>query len=204
MTTENIVALLGAMTILALIPSPSVGAIIARAIASGFVQGMYMVIGILMGDFIFILFAIYGLSAIAEQIDVVFLLLKYLGSAYLIWLGIQLSLAQTHSVEITPAADSSIWSSFLSGLLITLGDYKAIFFYLSFFPAFLDLTQVSIIDMITVMAIATVAVGGIKLGYVYLADKARLLLKSAKAKKTINLMAATVTIGTGVYLLLAT
>lgn len=204
MTLNSIAALFGSMIVLAIIPSPSVCAVVARSIASGLIHGLFTTIGIVIGDFIFIILAIYGLSAIADKIDSLLFLVKYLGSAYLIWLGITLWKSKSKSVDVKGIQESSWLSSFLSGLLITLGDQKAILFYISFFPAFLDLKNISILDTIIIMAIATMAVGGTKLGYAYMADKTRLLFQSPKAKKVMNITAGSVMIATGVFLIAKT
>lgn len=196
-------ALFGAMFVLAIIPSPSVMAVIARSVASGFTQGLATVVGIVIGDFIFIVAAIYGLSTIAAM-DSLFILVKYCGCAYLIWLGIKLCRSQSRTIEIKGLQESSWLSNFLSGLLITLGDQKAILFYLSFFPAFLDMANVSLLDLGIVMAVSTVAVGGVKLGYAYLADRARFLFKSSRARRAMNVTAGSVMIVTGVFILAKT
>ena len=60
MTFSSIAALFGSMIVLAIIPSPSVFAVVARSIASGFTHGFVTVIGIVVGDFIFITLAITG------------------------------------------------------------------------------------------------------------------------------------------------
>ena len=204
MTLSSIAALFGTMFVLALLPSPSVFAVVARSIASGFTHGLVTVIGIVIGDFVFILLAIYGLSAIAETMDSLFVLVKYLGGAYLIWLGIELARSKSKLIEIQGIRESSWLSNFLTGLFITLSDHKAILFYMSFFPAFLDLSNVSIVDTSIVMAIATIAVGGVKLGYAYMADRARFLFQSSRAKQGINITAAIVMIGTGIFLVVKT
>ena len=201
MTLSSIFALFGTMILLAVIPGPSVFAVVARSLSSGFTQGLITVFGIVVGDFIFIILAIYGLSAIAETLGSLFVLVKYLGGAYLIWLGIQLWRARSQFSELTEVEESSWFSNFLTGLFITLADHKAIFFYMSFFPAFLDLSQVTIFDVGIVLLLAAIAVGGSKLGYAYLANKARFLFKSSRAKRIINMMAGTVMIATGIFLI---
>ena len=202
MSLSSIAALFGTMIVLALLPSPSVFAVVARSMASGFTHGLVTVMGIVLGDFIFIILAIYGLAAIAETMDSLFVLVKYLGSAYLIWLGIELMRSRTKALEVENIRESSWLSNFLTGLSITLGDQKAIIFYMSFFPAFLDLSELSITDTGIIMAIAAIAVGGVKLGYAYLADRARFLFKSSQARKLMNLSAASVMIGTGIFLVI--
>lgn len=83
----SLMALLSTMFVLAIIPSPSVFAVIARSITSGFIHGVITTVGIIAGDFIFILLAMLGVWTLAETMASVFFLLKYLGSAYLIYLG---------------------------------------------------------------------------------------------------------------------
>ena len=187
------------MVALAIVPSLSVLVVITRSTTLGFTHGLATVIGIVIGDFIFIILAIYGLSAIAENMAGLFVVVKYLGGVYLIWLGIKLikSKAKLNQIEIT---ESSWFSSFLSGLSLTLGDQKAIFFYMSFFPAFLDLSNVSALDTIIILAIAAIAVGGVKVGYAYMADRVN-LARSFETKKGINLAAGSAMVGTGIFLI---
>ena len=59
----------------------------------------------------------------------------------------------------------SLVADFLAGLLLTLGDVKAIFFYASLFPALVDMQQVGVRDAVSIAAIMVVTVGGVKLTY---------------------------------------
>lgn len=200
MTFSSIVALFGAMIVLAAIPSVSVLAVSTRSATSGFIHGVFTTVGIVVGDIIFIMIAIWGLSFLAEMMGSLFVLIKYLGGAYLILLGIGLCRLNPKDIE-TEVVKSSLLSSFLTGLFITLGDQKATLFYLGFFPAFLDISKISYFDTIIVIAIATVAVGGVKLGYAFMADRARLLI-SSKIRKGINTAAGCVMIAVGVFLVI--
>jgi len=130
-----------------------------------------------------------------------FFLIKYLGGAYLIVLGIGLCRAKLNKVETAAVMESSWLSSFIAGLSITLADQKATLFYLGFFPAFIDLSQISYLDTIIIIAITIVAVGGVKLGYAFMADQARLLI-SSRIRKGINMMAGGIMIAVGVFLIL--
>lgn len=199
MTFSSIIALFSAMVVLASIPSVSVLAVSTRAATSGFIHGVFTTIGIVLGDLIFIVIAIWGLSFLADAMGSLFVLVKYLGAAYLILLGVMLIRSKSNNVETPEVVNSSLMSSFLTGLLITLGDQKATLFYLGFFPAFLDISQISYFDTIIIMAITIVAVGGVKLGYAFMADKARLLI-SSKIRKGMNIAAGCVMIAVGVFL----
>lgn len=202
LTFGSLTALFGAMTVLAFIPSVSVLVVSARSAACGFIHGVFTTLGIVVGDIVFIILAIYGLSVLAELMGSRFSLVKYLGGAYLIWLGITLWSSKSDTEKIKNNIEPSLLSSFLAGLLITLGDQKAILFYLGFFPAFIDLSSVTLADTSIIILIATLAVGGAKLVYAFLADRANLLLASSGATRIINIVAGTVIIGVGVFLVL--
>ncbi len=201
MTFSSIVALFGAMVVLAAIPSVSVVAVSTRSATSGFIHGVFTAIGIVLGDIILIVIAIWGLSFLAETMGDFFTLLKYVSGAYLILLGIGLWRVEPHDIQVQEVVRSSLISSFLTGLLITLGDQKATLFYLGFFPAFLDISKISVVDTLIIMTITIVAVGGVKIGYALMAHRARLLF-SSKIKKRINLAAGCVMVAVGVFLVI--
>lgn len=202
MTFNSMAALFGVMVVGALIPGVSVLAVSARSAASGFIHGAFTTLGIVVGDILFILLAILGLSVLVETMDSLFVLVKYIGGAYLIGFGITLWRSKSEPVEAGETRESSLLSSFLTGLFITLGDQKAILFYFAFLPAFIDLSTISYIDTIIIMAMAMVALGGVKLSYAYMASKSGLLSISTRARGGINITAACVMIGAGVFLVI--
>ncbi|MFB2895878.1 LysE family translocator [Aerosakkonemataceae cyanobacterium BLCC-F50] len=203
MTLSSIVALFGGMVVLAAIPSVSVLAVSTRSATSGLIHGVFTTLGIVLGDIIFIIIAILGLSFLAETMGSFFVLIKYLGGLYLILLGIALFKSKAKNMKTEKVVKSSLLSSFLTGLFITLGDQKATLFYLGFFPAFVDLSKVSWFDTGVIIAIATLAVGGVKLSYAFMANKARLLI-SSKITKVLNIIAGCVMIAVGVFLIIKT
>jgi threonine/homoserine/homoserine lactone efflux protein len=192
------------MIVLAMVPSVSVLAVTARAAAFGFSHGLFTALGIVFADILFILVAIYGLALIASMMGDQFRLIQYLGAAYLIWLGVSLWRADAKARAAERVPQSSWLSSFLSGLLITLGDQKAILFYLGFFPAFIDLSRMTPADTLIIIVITILGVGGAKLVYAFLADRAGALFRDSQALRAINLVAACVMIAVGIALLLKT
>ncbi|XXX77365.1 LysE family translocator [Sorangium sp. So ce134] len=201
MAPGNIVALLGTLLVLAVVPGPSDIAVVARSVASGFTSALFMVLGIVAADLVFIVLAVYSLTAIAELMGGLFVLAKYACAAYLIWLGARLWMARPDVAIAGKPTHADRFSAFLSGFFITLADPKAILFYMGLFPAFLDLSRVSLADTAILMAIATVVVGGVKLGYAYAAERATSLFENARARRRLNIAAGTVMLGTGVYVL---
>ena len=204
LTLGSITALFGTMIVLAFIPSASVLVVSYKSAACGFTHGVFTTIGIVVGDIIYILLAIYGLSVLAELTGNRFSLVKYLGGAYLIWLGIRLWRANQNTADVENIIEPSLLSSFLTGLFITLGDQKAVLFYLGLFPAFLDLSSVTLADTGIIILTATLAVGGAKLVYAYMADRASRLLSNTSATKIINIVAGTVMVSVGVLLIVKT
>ncbi len=201
LTFSSIVTLFGVMVVGALVPGVSVLAVSTRSAAYGFIHGVSTTMGIVVGDIIFIILAIFGLSILAETMGSLFVLVKYLGGAYLIWLGIVLWRSKSRPVEAESTIESSLLSSFLTGLFITLGDQKAILFYFGFFPAFIDLSTISYFDTSLIIVMVVVAIVSVKLGYAFMADRASLLFKNSKAIKRINIAAGAVMIGVGVFVM---
>ena len=200
MTFGSSAALFGTLIVLASVPSVSVLTVSARSAAYGFTHGIFTTLGILVGDIVYILLAIYGLSVLASALDGLFVLIKYCGGAYLIWLGIRLWKAQPRDVEVERREGASALSSFLAGLFITLADQKAVLFYLVFFPAFVDLSTLTLWDTSLIIAIATLALGGAKLSYAFLAARAESLFKNPRGRKGINIAAGIMMIAVGVFL----
>ncbi len=79
-----------AMLILAASPGPGVFATVARALSSGFRPAVGVIAGIVAGDIIFLGLAVFGLSVIAQAMGEFFFIIKIVGGAYLIWLGLKM------------------------------------------------------------------------------------------------------------------
>ncbi|HEY3486951.1 MAG TPA: LysE family translocator [Gammaproteobacteria bacterium] len=199
MTLTDAVTLFGVMFILALVPGISVLTVTARAAAFGFTHGAVATLGILIGDIIFIAIAIFGLSLLADTLGNLFVLIKYLGAAYLVGLGVITCQSKPATAESPANTQSSLLSSFMPGLLITLGDQKAILFYLGFLPAFIDLSSASYKEAGIVIIMAALAIGLAKLGYALMAAKAGRLI-NPKTSRALSITAGSIMITVGVFL----
>lgn len=200
MTLFSALSLFTAMVVLAAIPGPGVIAVMARSVSGGFLHGAVTAIGILLGDYVFIALCLSGLAFIAETMGGAFVAIKYLGAAYLIWMGIGLLRARTAPGTAEPVKKSSHYANLLIGLATTLGNPKAILFYLSFFPAFLPLEQISGTDVAAILAIATLAIGGVMTGYAWLSARAGAALQKSSGTRSFNLIGGGVLIGGGAVL----
>jgi threonine/homoserine/homoserine lactone efflux protein len=201
MSLLNVLAFSIAMFLLAITPGPGVFATISRALASGFSNASFVVFGIVIGDIIFLLLAIFGLSAIASILGELFILVKYLGGAYLLFLGYKILISKEKETNIKAIHELSWKKNFLTGLIITLSNPKVILFYLGFLPTFINLKTLNTIDIITVSSIVAIVLGGVMLTYAYSASRAKNLFKSNSSKRKMNLLAGTVMISAGVVLI---
>ena len=206
LSLANMLALFGTMAVLAFVPSMSALMVATRSAASGLIHGIMTAIGIVLGDIIFILVAIYGLSLLADTLGDLFVWIKYLGGAYLIWLGISLVISKSrlsNNDENNDTAEfnkTSKLSSFMAGLLITLADQKAILFYLGFFPAFVNLETLTILDTSIILTITIISVGGAKLIYALMADQSKQFFTNSRALNNINRMVGIIIIAVGLFI----
>ncbi len=201
MTIFSILGLAIAMFLLAATPGPGVLATVSKALSSGFKHAIPVVIGIVVGDLVFLLLAIYGLSIIAETFSVLFALIKYIGGGYLIWLGVKLWRSNSSETDIACSKSQSSKYSFFGGLSITLGNPKVTLFYLGFLPTFLDLKALSTLDVVVVAFVVSLVLGSVMLFYAFTASRAKVLFKSKNAQNMMNKTAGGVMIGTGAVLL---
>lgn len=204
MTAATASALFAAMALLAALPSVSLLAVSARATAFGFGHGAATALGIVVADLLFILLALFGLAMLVEALDGWFFLIKYLGAAYLIGLGIALwrvapGRRADNRMPSGTGDGASLRASFTTGLLITLGDQKAVLFYLGFLPAFVDLAALDWLDIGGIAAITVIAVGGVKLAVAWFADRLARHFDGAFARG-LNRLAALLMIAAGLYL----
>lgn len=202
MTLISMLALAGAMFLLAVTPGPGVFATVARSLASGFGHASMVVVGIVVGDLVFLLLAIYGLASFAELLGDFFLVVKIAGGLYLVWLGYRIWTSEPEPSEVKGIRELSWKQNFLSGLVITLGNPKVILFYLGFLPTFLDLAALTTVDVVVVATIVSIVLGAVMLAYAWSAARARQLFESRRAKRAMNRSAGGVMIATGSVLIL--
>ena len=202
MTLWSSLALIAAMFLLAASPGPGVFATISRAIASGFTNASLLVVGIVVGDIIFLLLAIYGLNLVAQVLGNFFILVKYIGGSYLIYLGYKIWVSKVETHKILGSSELSWKTNFFSGLLITLANPKVIIFYLGFLPAFMNLEILTTTDIIISIIIVSTTLSSVLLTYAYTAIKAKELLKSQNAMDKLNKTSGGVMVGAGSLLIL--
>ena len=136
---ENAAALVTATAILGLSPGPAVFATLARSICLPFRRTFIFITGIVFADFVFAMLAMGGLALLVSQHTEYFMILKYAGAAYLLYLGGRALTSKSSVREIQKIEGESNGKLFLSGFLLTAGNPKDLLFFVSFLPAFIDL-----------------------------------------------------------------
>ena len=202
LTTADIVIFFSVMLLAAIIPGLSVVLVSTRSLAYGFNHGILATFGIMAGDMIFILLAISGLSILSGVSEKILLLLKYIGCGYLVWMGIQLLQSYSRTIYKSNTSQSSLTASFMSGLLMTMADQKALLFYLVFLPSFLDIPRVTMVDTGIILLMAFISIGVTKIGYAFLAYKGLSFVANTMVINKLNSILGIIIIGAGVFLFL--
>lgn len=199
MSFETVVALTLAMVILAASPGPGAFATMAHSLSFGFGSTLSLVAGIACGDLLFVLMAVFGLSAMAQVLGHLFFVVKLIGGGWLIFLGVKIWMADRISVTTNPdVVKRSVWKNYSTGLFITMGNPKVILFYIGFLPTFIDISVLTFFDTLVTMGVVFSVVFLVLAVYAYAASRARLMLSSEKASKILNRSAGTLMIGAGI------
>ncbi|ACS81222.1 LysE family translocator [Maridesulfovibrio salexigens] len=199
MTITSTIALIFAVLIFALIPGPGVMSIIAQSVSRGFKSTALYCLGVVSGDLCYLLMAIFGMGFIAQKLGTGFLVLKWIGAAYLIYLGIKSWMAAppVENGSSLPT-EKGFGKTYLAGLCVSLGNPKLIAFYCGFLPGFMDLQTLTASDVIIVTCAVIPTVLAVLLSYAWLGDRSRTAIRSPKIWKIANRCAGSVLIGSGV------
>lgn len=180
-----------ALGIAAAIPGPGIAAAVGKALGSGFRPAFYFLNGLVLGDLTYLTLAVLGLSAVASVFSEIFVVIKFAGAAYLVWLAWNFWRAGIDPEELHARQGGGFWASFAGGYSVTLGNPKTIIFYMALLPTVVDLNAITmgsyaVFALLTVMVLYTVVIP-----YIALASKARAFLRNPRALRILNRSAAT-------------
>ena len=129
-------AFFAAATLLAITPGPGIAYVVARTAAGGRTEGLASCAGTGLGGMIHVAAAALGLSVLLAQSATAFLIVKYIGAAYLVYLGLSLLLSKSVPSN-APANPTGVQRAFFEGILVEGLNVKTALFFLAFLPQFL-------------------------------------------------------------------
>ena len=197
MTPTAFLAYCAAITLAAATPGPAMFAVITNGVSRGFLRAFMAGVGVAAGDAVLVTLALLGLVALAQTFEWVFLLLKYAGAAYLVFLGIRMWRAAATQSDEPQASQARLSRSFFLGASIALGNPKAILFHASIMPLILNLNTMTPADGLLVVAVV-ISVNVITMGiYAALAGRASGWFRTPRRMRLMNRFAGSAMIGTG-------
>lgn len=198
MTFEAWAAFAAATAVLLVIPGPTILLVMSYALGQGWRTAFPMAVGVALGDFTAMTLSMLGVGALLATSATIFTALKWIGAAYLIYLGIKLFRAGG-SLDAKPREDAtSSWKMLAHAWLVTALNPKSITFFVAFLPQFLDPKA----DFWTQMLIFEATFIGLAfanaLGYALIASHARSVVSNPRAIGLFNKAGGTLLVGAGI------
>jgi len=191
----------GGIFILFLTPGPVWMALVARTLSGGFGSAWPLALGVVIGDILWPIIAILGLSWVAMQYDGLLDLLKYVATLIFFVLGFSLISNPDRAVN----SDNRLTrpgqlAGFIAGVAIILSNPKAILFYIGVLPGFFDLSRVTLLDIVAICTISAVLpfLGNLTLSI--MVDRVRHLLSSPATLRKVNIISGILLILVGVII----
>ena len=191
----------GGIFILFLTPGPVWMALVARTLSGGFRSAWPLALGVVIGDVLWPIIAILGLSWVAMQYDGLLDLLKYVATLIFFVLGFSLISNPDRAVN----SDNRLTrpgqlAGFIAGVAIILSNPKAILFYIGVLPGFFDLSRVTLLDIVAICTISAVLpfLGNLTLSI--MVDRVRHLLSSPATLRKVNTISGILLILVGVII----
>lgn len=204
MSLEFYFAFCLATAALILLPGPIVTLVVAQSLRHGTATGLATVAGSSVGNALLIAAGALGLSTALVLLTDFFDLIRWLGAAYLIWLGLREWRARGATLKDTAAgAQSTKTKVFWQGIVVAITNPKTILFYAAFFPQFID-PAAPLVPQLTLMSVSFVVIAATFDGcYALLAGRLRGFLLNDRKARIRSRITGALLIGTGIGLALA-
>lgn len=131
-------AFLFAAVVLAITPGPGITYVVARTVAGGRSEGLASCFGTGLGGLLHVLAAALGLSLLVAQSAIAFNMVKYIGAAYLIYLGVRLLLQKEETFTVNPVSAQGVRRALFEGVAVEALNVKTALFFLAFLPQFVS------------------------------------------------------------------
>lgn len=198
MTVETWLAFAAASAVLLVIPGPTILLVVSYALGQGWRTALPMAVGVALGDFTAMTLSMLGLGALLAASAAVFTLLKWIGAAYLVWLGVTLWRAGG-SLDAAPRTEASPpWRMLTHAWLVTALNPKSLIFFVAFLPQFLDPHANVLAQMIVFEATFLTLAFLNAFTYALIASRARAMVRNGRAIRAVNRVGGTLLIGAGI------
>jgi threonine/homoserine/homoserine lactone efflux protein len=177
------------------LPGPGVTALVARVLARGTYGAPAYIAGFIAGALLWFTLAATGLAAIAATFATLFVVIRYLGAAYLLYLAWKLWTAPVRPATAVDSSPEGRGRLFLAGLAINLGNPKAVVFFLALLPTVVDLGALTPLGFAEMALLIVLIVAGVFAAYTIAAARARRLFTSPRALRIANRGSAVVMAG---------
>jgi len=155
-------------------PGPGVASVVARALGRGAAGAPAFIAGFLVGDLVWLTLAAAGLAMLAHRAYTVFLVIRYLGAAYLLYLAWRLWRAPAQSLEAAETASRERpLQIFLGSLALTLGNPKTMVFFLAVLPTVVELKRLSFGGFLSIALVILCVLPAVLGAYTVFAARAR-------------------------------
>lgn len=186
MTLASLAIFAGTLLIAAGSPGPSIAALVARVLSRGARDVFPFLAAMWVGELVWLTCAVLGLAALAETFHYLFVAIKWIGVAYLVYLAWQMWTAPAETAGGSLPEAGSAGKLFFTGLTVTLGNPKIMMFYVALVPTIIDMNAVTLTGWAELVAVMLVVLVLVDLAWVLFAARARLLLRSARAIRIAN------------------
>ena len=190
----------GALFLNAGSPGPSIAALVARVLTSGWRSVLPFLAAMWIGEAVWLTMAVAGLSFVAHTFYWGFVVLKYCGVAFMLYLAYRMWTAPAEVKEGNFPPCGADFRLFVTGMAITLGNPKLMAFYLALLPSIVDLARISLIGWAELTATMMLVLMITDLAWVALAAQATPWLRSRRAARIANRTSATAMGGAAVMI----
>jgi threonine/homoserine/homoserine lactone efflux protein len=198
MSIETWLAFTAASTILVLIPGPTVLLVVSYALGQGWRTALPMAVGVALGDFTAMTLSMLGVGALLAASATIFTALKWIGAAYLVWLGIKLWRAGG-ALNAEPRTSAASAAKMLGhAWLVTALNPKSLTFFVAFLPQFMSPHADFATQMLVFESTFLVLAFANAFGYALVASRARNFVRSPRAIGIVNKVGGSCLIGAGV------
>ena len=190
MELTSLLIFAGALIVAAGSPGPSIAALVARVISKGWRDVLPFLAAMWIGEGIWLSFAVFGLAFVAQTFHYAFVVVKWIGVAYLVYLAWKMWTAPVAVREGDLPKNDSPAKLFFAGMAVTLGNPKIMMFYLALLPTIIDLKAVTVLGWAELTITMVLVLIAVDLAWAAAAAQARRLLRSARAMKIANRISA--------------